>query len=240
MHDPRRLLDFPALLNARDLGGYATRDGGHTRFGSLVRADDLARLTPEGVAALTRFGVETVIDLRWTEEVQTYPSPVTRDLGRVRYRQISLLARSEDEWRSLCGECTKIEWKCRVLERSRTELKAVLQAIAAASSGPLLFHCVAGKDRTGVVAALLLANADVEPAAIAWDYAVSTERLRDGYLARYPDIDPDELMEALHCPEEGVYRMLEHLEGLGGVRGYLELIGLSEVEIELLRARLRD
>lgn len=240
MHDPKRLLNFPALLNARDLGGYPTLDGAQTRWRSLLRADDLVQLTPVGVQALADFGVETVVDLRWPEEVAAYPSPVARELKQVRYQQISLLSPTEAQWQMLSTRCAKEKWKCVVLEHSRSELRQVLQVMAAASPGPLLFHCVAGKDRTGIIAALMLALADVVPEAIAYDYAVSTERLLEAYLRRYPYSDPAEILEALHCPEEGVHNMLEYLEQRGGIRGYLAEIGLGEEDVVRLRARLRE
>jgi protein-tyrosine phosphatase len=240
LDDPRRLLDFPALLNARDLGGYPTTDGSHTRWRSLIRADDLAQLTPEGVRALEHYGVETVVDLRWSEELRKYPNPLAHDAARIRYHPISLLARTEEEWRARQRDCPKELWKCMVLDQARPGIQEALRLIAAASPGPLLFHCVAGKDRTGIVAALLLTLADVVPEAIAFDYAASTERLRAAYLQRYADTDPTEVMDALRCPEEAVHYMLEHLERLGGIRAYLGLIGLRGEEIASLRNRLRD
>jgi len=239
VHDPRRFLDFPSLLNARDLGGYPTQDGSETRWGSLVRADDLVQLTPEGVRALAAFGVTTVLDLRWPEETELNPSPVARGPSHIGYRHISLLAPTLEEWDALRKPCEKEMWKCMVLEQTRSELKQVLMAIAAAPSGPLLFHCVAGKDRTGLVAALMLTLADVVPEAIAYDYAVSAHCLREGYLQRFPERDPEEILEALRCPEEGVHNMLGYLESHGGARGYLEDLGLADDEIAHLRARLR-
>jgi protein-tyrosine phosphatase len=113
-----------------------------------------------------------------------------------------------------------------------------LQVIAASSPGPLLFHCVAGKDRTGLIAALMLALADVVPDAIAYDYALSGENLREAYLRRYADCDPAEILEVVRCPEQGVHNMLEYLARVGGIRAYLEQIGLQAAEIEQLRARL--
>ena len=89
MHDQKRLLHFPNLLNARDLGGYPTVDGAHTRWRSLVRADDLAQLSAEGVRALADYGIETVVDLRWPEEAALYPSPVPAALPQVRYQRNS-------------------------------------------------------------------------------------------------------------------------------------------------------
>src|SRR5207253_11363723 len=82
MQDHERLLHFPNLLNARDLGGYPTVDGAQTSWRSLVRADDQAQLTAEGVRALADYGVKTVVDLRWPEESALYPSQIGRASGR--------------------------------------------------------------------------------------------------------------------------------------------------------------
>ena len=155
------------------------------------------------------------------------------------YQRISLLTHTEDEWRLRSRDAAKELWKCAVLEHARAELRHVLGFIAAAAPQPLLFHCVAGKDRTGLIAALLLALADAVPDAIARDYAMSSECLREGYLRRYADTEPARILEALRCPEEGAHNMLRFLEGTGGVRAYLAQIGLSSQEIERLRARLR-
>jgi protein-tyrosine phosphatase len=240
MHNPERFLSFPSLLNARDLGGYPTLDGSETRWRSLLRADDLVQLTPAGVEAMFRYGIETVIDLRWPEEVAESPSPIAEHLKDVRYHQISLLKQTGAGWDALRQNCTKEMWKCAVLDHARHELKSVLQVIASASPGPLLFHCVAGKDRTGLIAALLLALSDVTPDAIAYDYAISTERLRDAYLERYRRENPGAVLENVRCPEEGVHNMLEYLSRVGGVRSYFRQIGLNDSEIARLRARLRS
>ena len=237
---PGRRLAFPQLLNARDLGGCPTLDGGRTRFRSLVRADDLAQLNEAGLKALADYGIETVIDLRWTEEAQRHPSPIPHLLPQMRYQRLALLTPTEDEWRMRSADATKELWNCVVLEKVRAELKEVLAAIAAAAPGAVLFHCVAGKDRTGLVAALLLALADVVPETIARDYAASTDSLREGYLTRYATVDPARILAALHCPEEGAHNMLKFLAHAGGVRAYLREIGLTAAEISRLRARLRD
>jgi protein-tyrosine phosphatase len=231
---------FPSLLNARDLGGHPTTDGGETRARALLRSDDLAQLTPEGVRALADFGLQTVVDLRWSEEIALNPTPLTAQAPQIRYVHISLLGATAAQWRELSRGCEKEMWKCVVLEQARPELREALGAIASASPGPLLFHCVAGKDRTGVLAALLLALADVSPEAIAADYAASTQRLGDAYLKRYEDADPQAILESVRCPEQGVYNMLSYLDREGGIRAYLRKIGLDAWQIARLRARLRD
>jgi protein-tyrosine phosphatase len=241
MHNPQRRLEFPALLNARDLGGYPTVDGRETRWRSLLRSDDLAQLTLTGLQAFASYGIETVVDLRWPDEVIASPTPITRVLKHIRYEQISLLTPTPEEWRARRADSTAKElWNRAMLEHVRAELKQVLETIATASSGPLLFHCMSGKDRTGLIAALLLALADVVPEAIAYDYAESTVNLRDPYLRRYSDADPAAIIDAVHCPEQGVHNMLAYLENFGGARAYLEHIGMDSEHIARLRARLRD
>jgi protein-tyrosine phosphatase len=240
MQNPQRVLSFPSLLNARDLGGYPTTDGSQTRWQSLLRSDDLVQLTPEGVQALADYGVRTVVDLRWAEEISLNPSPISTQAPQIRYVHLSLLADSADTWRELCKGCEKEMWKCVVLEQARTGLRDVLKIIAAAPSGPLLFHCVAGKDRTGLIAALMLALADVEPDHIASDYAASSQMLERAYLQRYTEVDPQDVIESVRCPEAGVHNMLAYLHNVGGIRRYLGGIGLNELEIARLRARLRD
>ncbi len=231
---------FDNLLNLRDLGGHPTTDGALTRRGSLLRSDDLSQLTAQGLQALEAFGVESVIDLRWPEEAARHPSPLPEALPQVRFQRISLLLHSEAEWQLRSRQVPKEGWKTLVLEELGPELARVLRVIAAAPPGPLLFHCVAGKDRTGLLAALLLALADVEPQAIAADYAQSAQSLREGYLRRYSQTSPEKILEILRCPEEGSHRMLAFLERAGGVRAYLASIGLSAEEVRRLRARLRD
>ena len=184
--------------------------------------------------------MRTILDLRWPEEAARHPSPVPARLPQLRYARISLLTHTEDEWRLRSRDAAKELWKCAVLEHVRAELRHVLGFIAAAPPEPLMFHCVAGTDRTGLIAALLLALADATPEAIARDYSVSGENLREGYLRRYADTGRERILEALRCPEEGAYNMLAFLERAGGVRAYLAQIGLTPYEIARLRERLRD
>src|SRR5262249_19693072 len=126
MHNSERLLDFPSLLNARDLGGYPTIDGSQTRWRSLLRSDDLAQLTPEGVQALAGYGVKTVVDLRWAEEIALNPSPIGTQDPQIRYVHASLLSDTAAKWRELSKACEKEMWKCMVLEQVRPELGGVL------------------------------------------------------------------------------------------------------------------
>jgi protein-tyrosine phosphatase len=240
MLSQQRRLPFPNLLNARDLGGCPTRDGRYTRWQSLLRTDDLHQLTPDGVNAMLAYGVRTVIDLRWPAEVECHPSVFQLDPGGLQYVHISLLGQSEEAWRERRPDAPKEMWNSLVLDLARSELAAVLRAIAHAPIGGVLFHCVAGKDRTGIVAALLLALAGVQPTAIVDDYVLSTENLREARLAAYPQAEPEAVLESVRCPPEQVHNMLAHLDRrYGGPAGYLDTIGLSQQETLWIRARLR-
>lgn len=232
-------LNFPTLLNARDLGGYPRRTGGHTRSGQLIRADELGRLTADGLDALIHRGLRSVLDLRWPEELIEHPNPIQQGQHpAVHYAHASMLGPSESDWITRRPPLVKETWNIAVLELAQTGLRAGLSAIAHAPDGLLLFHCQSGKDRTGVLAALLLDLAEVEPEVIALDYSVTTERLRDAYLAQYPN-DRDAILEAVRCPAENIHTMLAHLQtNYGGTAGYMHAIGLDEAEITSLRMRL--
>jgi protein-tyrosine phosphatase len=237
-----RDLRIPNLQNVRDLGGLPTRDGQTTCWRSVLRADDLHHLAPEGLQALHDYGVETVIDLRWSHELTLFPTGYqTGDANGRRYWHMSLLGASPEAWNERSQNPPWDQWNKAVLDQGQPEVAAALRVIAAASAAPLLFHCVAGKDRTGLVAALLLALADVEPEAIAEDYAASADNLRARWLAGQPEEKWPEIVESLSCPPERIHALLAHLdERYGGPVGYFTKIGLSQPEVLRLRARLRD
>jgi protein-tyrosine phosphatase len=237
--DPLKRLNFPRLLNARDLGGLRTRKGEWTREKALLRTDDLYSLTREGARALLAYGVTTVIDLRWPEELERRPTPFRAKDGKVHYTHISLLDGSEKAWGSKAPGVPKERWNCVVLDYSRREIVEVLRGVADAPPGVVLFHCAAGKDRTGVIAAMLLAAADVELSEIAADYAISTEYIRDAYLARHPRESWGAVLEDVRCPPEQILNMIAHLDShYGGTLAYLRESGLTSGEIARIRSRL--
>ena len=243
MHTTPRLMErlvFPNLLNARDLGGHPTTDGGWTRWKAFLRSDDLVQLTAEGERELRRYGVRTVVDLRWPEEVRDRPSVFQAASGEVRRHHVSLLMEGEPQWRASTPEVPKELWNCVILDHAGPQIARALSAMAGADPGTVLFHCAAGKDRTGIIASLLLVLAGVEVDSIAEDYARSTEYLRDPYLAARPEEERSVILEEVRCPPEQVHTMLEHLSTVsGGTERYLVGHGLTGREIGALRERLR-
>ena len=237
-----RDLRFPNLQNVRDLGGLPTRDGQSTRWGSLLRADDLHHLTPAGLEALHDYGVATVIDLRFPHELTQFPTGYQPgDAPGRRYWNVSLLGPTAQAWDARTPNLPWDAWNRGVLDHAQPEMAAALRVIAAAPAAPLLFHCVAGKDRTGLIAALLLALADVEPDAIAADYEVSGQNLQARALAGQPEDQWPAIIASLSCPPHRIHALLAHLdERYGGPVAYCTTIGLSQLEVRQLRARLRD
>jgi protein-tyrosine phosphatase len=237
-----RRLAWEGVLNARDLGGYATADGRETRWGAVVRSDNLDALSPAGRAALVDYGVRSMVDLRLPDEVATRPNPFAEpDTHGIAYTNVSFIdpaAAPPDEFTTLADDYKGM------LERFRTAVAAVMAAIAHAPDGGVLVHCAAGKDRTGLVAALLLGLVGVAPTTIAADYALTDECLRprnQEWLERGPgDRAEREALLLRYAPTADVMlEVLDHVtERYGGVEAYLLHAGVAPDDLARLRARL--
>lgn len=240
-----RHIEFDRLHNFRDLGGYRGDAGRTVRWGSLYRSDSLGKLRP-GSADWERFsglGVRTVIDLRYPFEIESRGRVPAVD-GLV-YHNLSIEHRPYDQaainpdvdpWRYLADRYAE------VLDDGAKELRTVLEVIAAEDSSPLVFHCASGKDRTGIVAALVLSLLGVAEAEVLTDFALTelaTERLLADWQANH-------LERASTWPSFGrapaeIMRLTlgELAERYGSVQGYAaERLGLEPELTEALRRRL--
>ena len=157
---PARHLDVEGAYNVRELGGYRTADGRTTRWRTFLRADSLHQLPPASQAALIEYSVRAVIDLRDSAEVQEQPD-VFSGSSEVAYYHRSLRG---DQPVIDADEMVEIEeaseWFGLVyslwLDRRKPQLARILATLAEPGVRPAVFHCAGGKDRTGLVAALLL------------------------------------------------------------------------------------
>lgn len=239
--DPR-LLHWDACFNARDLGGFPTRDGRTTRWRSVVRADNLCRLTHHGRAELARYGVRTAIDLRSTKELILEHDPFSRpELAEVAY--LNLSQASDAFWKAWSHELSGHEADMLTLETCRENLAAMFAAIAAAPAGGVVVYCHAGKERTGLAAALLLALARVDVGTIASEHALSDAYLAPLYaawLAPYADKpDQERLVRQLRTDPDQMRLTLTALDDLhGGIERYLLESGLEQADIDAVRERL--
>ena len=237
-----RLLAWEGCLNARDLGGYETRDGRQTRWGAVVRSDSPAALTEAGRAALADYGVRAIIDLRLADEIARDPNPFAEPGGHgIAYTNVSVLDPAAGFPPDTLTLAENYLW---TLDRFGGLVAQAMAAIADAPEGGVLVHCAAGKDRTGLISALLLGLVDVPAETIATDYAMTAELLRprdEEWLENGPGERAErEAMLARFAPTAEV--MTAVLAGLterhGGVEAYLLAAGVAGDDLDRLRDRL--
>jgi protein tyrosine/serine phosphatase len=243
-----RNLAWDGLLNARDLGGHPTEDGGETRWGSIVRADSVRQLTDAGWQAVADYGVRTIVDLRSDQELAEDP-PAELPLRPV---HVSFFQDRPEVWEQVeaasrrattHAEATR-EVYLIFLEHFRSNVAAAIRAVANAPEGGVVVHCHGGKDRTGMVSAFLLRLAGVPIEEIATDYALSEERLRRRHEEWFAEAADEHELERLHriaaTPASSMVQVLEDLERrYGSVAGYLKAGGATDEDLERARARLR-
>jgi protein-tyrosine phosphatase len=245
-----RHLPWDACYNIRDVGGYVTADGGQIRWGALVRADNLCRLSPAGCAALIDHGVRTIIDLRSPSELERAPHPfalVRSEPNTPAYLHLALFDEDDQDGiaRINAVGSTK-EMYTLMIEQYPARIATIIQAVARASEGGVLVHCFAGKDRTGIIVALLLAIAGADKETIAADYAESDNYLQPLYTEILDSLAHDpprqrQLAVQLASPPEAMQATLAYLDATyGGPEGYLQAIGVDQQDLQLLRQRLRQ
>lgn len=246
-----RTLVWDGCVNVRELGGIPTEDGGVTRTGRVIRSDNVGVLTPAGWQALEDHGIDRIIDLRWPEEQADDP-PRTVDIEVVRVSVLGpTLAEGHDYLRTLDAHVDQVEdvadhyaWSyVDFLERNRPRFGEALAAIADAE-GPVVIHCMGGKDRTGLVAALLLRLAGVSLEQIGLDYSLSEANLAartESWLAGVQDEQRRRRIEKLsRTPASAMARVVADIEGrYGSVAGYLEAAGVTPEQVDRLTQRLR-
>jgi len=238
--DPRHLR-WDACFNVRDLGGFPTRDGGTTRWRALVRADNICRLTHHGRTALARYGIRTVIDLRSKKELALEHDPFSRpELADVGY--VNLPQCSDEFWAGWDPRMSGHEGDMLTFETCQGNIAAMVTAIAVAPEGGVLIHCHAGKERTGLAAAVLLALAGVDRDAINADQVagdVYLEPLYEAWLAQAEDPARRERGTAHLRLDHDQFRLtLAALDDrYGGAERYL--LGCDVAPADLARVRER-
>lgn len=172
----KRTLYIDGLVNARDLGGLRCNDGTFTPYGVFYRSENIDLIQSSGWDQLKDAGIRTVVDLRQQEErdkdMQSRPDWLTivhSDLDGIE---------NEVFWRPYLTEgleSTSMYYGAHLKEMPE-RASAALEAIVSAPEGGVLFHCRSGRDRTGLIALLLLSAIDTEPEEIVDDY-LETVRL---------------------------------------------------------------
>lgn len=234
----RKHFDWEGCFNARDLGGLPTRDGRVTRHGVFLRGDTLCDLTDDGRRSLLEDGVRTIVDLRSAEELEREPNPFATIDG-VRYEHRPLNDPGVTSRISLIEDSTE---RYRVMLDGNGQRIAAIMDVIATSPRAVLFHCFAGRDRTGIIAAILLRLAGVPDQAIVEDYAVSDERLATRYgqwRAKQNEVQRARMDQSIVEADATIRGTLDHLDSKhGGVDAYLLKHGLDPAVIGRLRTDL--
>ncbi len=243
---PRRHLPIEGTYNVRDCGGYLTSEGRAVKWGVFFRADGLHRLTQEGQAALLGHGVQTIIDLRRSEELKTAPN-VFANSDNVQYHHVSLLVDEEFNAEPQRDPEPLVVMYRNILDERQRQVYTTLSTFADTEGLPGLVHCTAGKDRTGLIVALLLALVGVPHEMIIADYALTSTYLGEGFMedikkrALQRGFTWEQYAPLVTCPPENMVQTLQHIDQTyGGVPSYLRHIGLSSAQLTHLREMLLD
>ena len=237
-----RHLHFPDILNARDLGGLPTKNGGSTRHGVFVRTANLSELDNNGAQAIYDHGIRTIIDLRCAEELRMTPSRFP-ELHTLTVLHLPFLGESMQQLQARKVDDSDGKGYRDMLNKFQPEVAQIMRGIADAPEGGVLFHCFAGKDRTGLTSMLLLSLVGVPDEIIAEDYSLSEaalEPMRLKHLASTTDPKRQATINAdYNCSPTHMHTALNHLHTrYGGAPGYLRTIGLDEQAIGRLRQRI--
>ena len=227
-----RELSWDGCVNARDLGGL-----GQIRPGAVVRMEQPRRLTEAGWAAAWAYGVRTFVDLRDPDEYEPELAPRPAGITIVRLPLDPVGPPFYEHWTKIDNLASPLYFPAMLAEHPQ-RLVAAVRAIANAAPGCVVFHCAAGKDRTGLLALVLLALAGAAPEEIIADYLLSYDRMKQ----RYDEIGArDQLTavnELLASRDTTIEASLTSTIASLTMPGFLLENGLSDTELTALRTRL--
>ena len=230
----------PGIVNFRDIGGCATRDGGVVATGVIYRSGALDGMSADDSATYAALRIQTVLDLRSDTECARRPGlPGSRHIALSGPPAAGHPPRTAAE-----GVRRLRDVYCGVLDHASGGIGMVFRAIAAPGALPAVVHCHAGKDRTGVVVALLLELVGVERTIVLDEYARSAPLGRDdddSYQRMIANGYGEAAASAMLAPSRRALReALEHLDrDWGGTERYLvEAAGVDPGTLRVVRDRL--
>lgn len=241
---PVRIVPFEGVLNFRDLGGYETLDGRATRWGRLFRSDAMHDLTDEDLLAFRSLGLSSVVDLRSAAEVaRTGRGPL--ELESLRFVNSPVLSDAETEEpreESVFDESYLARRYLQYLDVGGPAFIVAIKEMTVEENYPLVFNCFLGKDRTGVLAALVLSCLGVDRETIVADYALThgrmshlTEKLRRDPTQREAiDLTPPALLAAHEATMSSFLSEVD--QRFGGARAWVRRAGVAPEQVERLEA----
>lgn len=242
-----RNVAMEGCFNFRDLGGYPTMDGRWVLPERLYRADGPHALTGDDVATLRTLSLATVIDLRTPQEVDERGCfvAVLDDVVELHLPMIDVLPDTDELPMWTDPEVVATRYHA-MLASGEEAVAEALGVLADAGSYPAMFHCSAGKDRTGIMSALLLGLLGVDDDTIVADYALSAlamQKLLDHYRRQHPDADEQLSRVAPAMVSAHPEAMASFLAGIrrehGSFDGYAEHIGAGDATDGIRAAVLR-
>ena len=239
-----RLIALQGAVNFRDLGGYAAGEGMWTRWRVLFRADGLGELTESDLSVLRALGIRTVIDLRSGGELERGRFDV--DAHPVAFHHFPFMeelpdAQDFERRPGFLGSQYR-----EFLSDAGGQIRAALEVLADPGALPAVFHCTAGKDRTGVLSAIVLSLLGVDEPTVVADYALSgeaMERLRAKLILKFPEgrDSIENLNEVFSAEPSQMEQLLDHLkERYGSADAYVAGLGTQAGVVEGLRAGLLE
>jgi protein-tyrosine phosphatase len=235
-----RYIALDGAYNFRDLGGYPAMNGKQTASGVFYRSDSLHQLSTKDQQRLIEMGLNAVIDLRNGHEVSHQPNSFA-SVSEVNYHPLPVFSSA------IVSSERQVPFRLDALyiyivDYCHPALKLIFQQLLDAQHHCTVFHCKAGKDRTGVVSAILLDLVGVPHEIIVEDYLVTEsniaplmEQLRE---SRPPGVSPEAYEPLLETRAEYIEALLSHLKNhYRGSYGYLQHLGLTDAEIQTLQAK---
>jgi protein-tyrosine phosphatase len=227
-------LPIDSLENCRELGGYSTENGQQTNWHSFLRSSDMSKLTQEDFVFLKEYGVKTVIDLRGEDEIETHKNPLSEE-DFCHYHNIPFITGRVSDITLSTYEISMGDFYVDLLEQNDS-VKRIFDVIAQAEEGCIVFHCQAGKDRTGILAMLLLALAGVEKKDIVSNYEVTYTNLES--IQQYDNQYGNIPKEFLYSNRDYILRAYEYiLQTYHSVDQYLMAKGLGQDVIDRVKQR---
>lgn len=251
-----RLVAVEGTMNFRDLGGYSSADGRRVRWGLVFRSDALSALTDDGHELLDQLGIRVIHDLRYEAEQTDAPTQLREGSG-IRLRSLPIGGGAAESVammaQVMAGAVKEItvgymaDLYRQLIGAEATTFAALLHSLAQPDSLPALFHCTAGKDRTGMGAALLLRLLGVADEVILDDYELTTryrsQRRLEELAPRFAEagVDVERVTPFFIAPRPALEAALSEVRRRGGVEQYLTKDGgLDPLVLERLRSELLE
>lgn len=245
---PDRHIPFQGCFNFRDIGGYPTSDGRRVRWGRYFRAGRQDRMTQADLERLDAFGVRTQIDLRRPDEIRLQGQGPLPEAGAT-YHNIAVIPEGgSDKLSQIVGDSAISGQRyLGYLEFGPETWVRLFELFAEADHHPVLVHCTAGKDRTGVTTAFLLSVLGVERPLIEADYLLTNRDVErqvdfvEQHVGLPEGLSREDMLHHAGVPETAMVDFLDGMdERYGGPLEYLQSIGIDDDVQKAVRHHFLD